>query len=267
MSNVALGKSVEEPINNAVAATDGVVTGYTGMRGFAEFPWPGTLTVDLGQTHALSSIRFLLWDGLGKGGQRDNRIYYYRLLVSADRHDWIVIHDTLNEGGNGWQEFMFTSPLQARYIRLYGMWNSVNECFHVVEIEAHDGTPPKLNAEVMLKRTVAQSDCGIEMGAALPMQASMERIIAGIERLIEQNQILNPTPFRELTSQLKLQVRDVAALEKSMDSIRREIVSPVQRELALSTKLGRFSVYGFWMGLVGGLLAIISIVLTLMAKR
>ena len=58
MSNVALGKSVEEPINNAIAATDGVVTGYTGMRGFTEFPWPGTLTVDLGQTHAARRFAF-----------------------------------------------------------------------------------------------------------------------------------------------------------------------------------------------------------------
>jgi hypothetical protein len=48
-----------------------------------------------------------------------------------------------------------------------------------------------------------------------------------------------------------------------MDSIRREIISPVRQELERSAKLGRFSVWGFWVGLIGGVLAIFSIALAL----
>ncbi|HEU0143750.1 MAG TPA: hypothetical protein VFQ47_03095, partial [Nitrososphaera sp.] len=64
-------------------------------------------------------------------------------------------------------------------------------------------------------------------------------------------------------SQLRVQVRDVSALERGMDSIRREIISPVRQELEHSAKIGQFSVWGFWVGLIGGVLAIISIVLGL----
>ena len=48
-----------------------------------------------------------------------------------------------------------------------------------------------------------------------------------------------------------------------MDSIRREIINPVHQELEHSAKLGRFSVWVFWIGLIGGVLAIISIALAL----
>lgn len=87
MANVALGKSIkEEQVENAVAATDGQITGYTGNTGFAYFRWPGTLTVDLDNIYRLSCIRMLLWDGLGQGGgPRDPRNTYTACL-----HRWII---------------------------------------------------------------------------------------------------------------------------------------------------------------------------------
>jgi hypothetical protein len=262
MPNVALGKPIEEPITNADSATDGNVTTYTGMTGFAEFTWQYTLTVDLKEEFDLACIRLLLWDGLGQGSrQRDSRTYNYRLLTSLDHHSWRVIFDSLHSGGNGWQVFKFQSPLRSRYIRVHGLWNSANAYFQVVQLEAHDSDPPDLVAETMLQRLLIPDDLDEEIGDGLPLQTRVSGIINGIERLVEQNEFLNPTPFRELISQLRIQVSDVAALERGMDSIRREIITPVKHELQISSKLGRFSVWGFWVGIIGGILAIVSIVL------
>ena len=264
MPNVALKKPVEEPIINSASATDGEVTEYTAFAGFAESAWPCLLTVDLGESYDLSCIRLLLWDGLGKEGKaRANRIYKYRLLTSTDHQTWKVIFDSSNDGSNGWQVFNFSQPLNARYIRIHGLWNSANANFQVVQIEAHDTAPSELDAEIILQRTIQTDSLEEEIGDGLPLQARVGGIINGIERLIEDNELLNPKPFRELISQLRVQVRDVGALERGMDSIRREIISPVRQELEHSAKLGRFSVWGFWVGLIGGVLAIISIVLAL----
>lgn len=264
MSNVALGKPIEEPIKNASAATDGKVAGYSSAGGFAEFVWPYVMTIDLGALHSLFSIRLLLWDGLGEvNRQRDNRIYRYRLLTSPDHQVWRVVYDSSNEGGNGWQEFRFPNPLEARYIRVHGLSNSANDKFQIVQVEAHDSQPPDLDAEIVLARTVVTESLENEVGDGLPLQAKVLTIINGIEGLIENNkEFINPQRFRLLVSQLRNQVSDVASLERGMESIRREIITPVRHELERSAKLSRFSVWGFWVGLVGGALAILSLSLS-----
>jgi hypothetical protein len=264
MPNVALGKTIEEPITNPAAATDGDNTGYTDYIGFADATWPCMLTVDLGASYNLVCIRILLWDGLGESGRkRDNRVFKYRLLTSIDHQVWKVIFDSSHDGSNGWQVFTFSDALNTRYIRIHGLSNSANEHFQVVQVEAHDNIPPDLDAEIVLQRTIQTKAVEEEVGDGLPLQARIGGIINGIERLIEGNELLNPKPFKELISQLRVQVRDVTALERGMDSIRREIISPVREELEHSAKLGKFSVWGFWVGLIGGVLAIVSIALAL----
>src|SRR6185436_17385990 len=103
----------------------------------------------------LSCIRLLLWDGLGEDNnkQRSSRTYKYRLLTSADHQIWKVIYDSSSEGGNGWQEFRFSKPLAARYVRIHGLSNSANASFQVVQVEAYDDQPPDLGAEIVLART------------------------------------------------------------------------------------------------------------------
>lgn len=263
MSNVALGKEIEEPITNPAAATDGKTSEYSAHEGFAEFSWPYMLTVDLESAHQLSCIRLLLWDGLGQGNkQRDSRIYKYRLLTSVDRLTWRVVYDSSNDGGNGWQVFSFPEALEARYVRVHGVWNSANDKFQIVQVEAHDDPPSALDAEIVLQRTILSESIEVEIGDGMHLQARVGRIINRIERLVEENDLLKPEPFRQLISELRNQVSDVASLERGMDSIRREIITPVHHELQQSAKLGRFSVWGFWVGAVGGLLAIFSLSLS-----
>jgi len=100
-----------------------------------------------------------------------------------------------------------------------------------------------------------------------PVELSLEdkvgEIISRLEQLIEEHEIINPEPFRKIIEALSIQVSDVVAVENSMNSIRREITEPVKIEIEKSAKLGKFSLWGFLVGIVGGLLAIISIALSL----
>lgn len=267
MTNVAMGKPIEEQhVKNSNVITNGIVTGYTDSQGFGYFNWPGFLTLDLGERYTLYCIRILLWDGLGEGpGQRNNRIYKYRLLTSVDRQNWKVVFDTANDGFNGWQVFNFPGGIDVRYLRIHGLLNTANLEFHIVEIEAHDTEPPNLDAEYVLQRSIRLETSDEEIGDGLPLTSRVGGIINNIEQLVEASEYLNPKPFKELISQLRVQVNDVSALERSMDSIRREIIDPVHIELEKSSKLGKFSVWGFWVGIIGGILAIISLILTLMS--
>lgn len=259
--NVALAMKVEEPIKNAEAATDGQIVGYTGLEGFAELTWPSTMTVALEKTHRLHTIRLLLWDGLGRGrAQRDSRTYKYRLLTSTDHTIWQVIFDSSEYGSNGWHVFEFTEPLDVRYIRIHALWNSANPWFQVVEIEAHDSLPDPLTADVTLKRRIAPASNTAEIGDGFPLRTRLDGIVGGLEQLVKGNPYLNPEPFRGLIGQLRQQVRDVSVLEHGMDSIRNEIIQPVRRELEKSAKVGRISV---WLGIVGGVLAIISLTVSI----
>lgn len=264
MTNLAYKKRIQEEETDTPAATDGNITNYTGSSGFTGFSWPGTLTVDLQETYILKVIRFLLWDNLGTGGtQRAGRIYKYRLLTSLDHKTWNVIFDTGSQGYDGWQVFELPQPIEARYIRIHGMWNSANEAFHVVQIEAHDTDPPPLQAEIRLQKTVLLDTTGTEVRDGLPLESRVRGIITGIEKEVLKSDLLNPKPFKELITQLRLQVSDIGAIERSMEAVRREIIRPVRGELERLSQAGRFSKWSFWVGIAGGIVAIISIILVI----
>ncbi len=261
--NVALNKKIEEEqVGDSSQATDGKITGYTGRDGFAHFNFPGTLTVDLEKDYDISCIRFLLYDGLGQpNSPRDNRIYKYRLLTSLDHQNWTVIFDNSDYGCNGWQVFNFKDKIKCRYLRIHGLFNSVNQWVHVVEIEAHDNEPPTLSSEIVLQRTITLNELSYEEGEGLPLETKVKSIINQLEGLVrDQGDLLNPEPFNKLTSQLRLQVRDVGAIERSMDSIRREIIDPVKIELKKSKIISWWSLS---ITIIFGLVGIISLILSI----
>jgi hypothetical protein len=258
MANVALNKKIEEKMTRPECAVDGEVDRYTANSGFAQFRWPGNITVDLEELVEVSCIRILLWDGLGTGeGQADSRIYKYRLLISEDHMIWDVIYDSADKGYNGWQVFSLKENKKIRYVRLHGTYNSANWGIQVVQIEAHDSKPKELNRAPTFTKEINLESIDKEIGDGLPLSSNVQNIINNLENLIGSYDILNPEPFKNLILQLRKQVQDVGAIESSMASIRREITEPVKKELTKASRLGRYS---FLVGIIGGLLAIFSIV-------
>lgn len=258
MPNVALGKPVLEPVNKPESVTDGNVIDYTAKAGFTWFDWPGYLTIDMEQAVKLSTIRLLLWDGLGTGSSsRDPRGYRYRLLTSLDSQTWNVLFDSGRETYNGWQVFHLKESILVQYVRIHGLWNSVNPGFHLVQVEAFDEMPPPLNAEVILDREIGPEVIYKEEGNALPLGHSVDAIIRSLENLIgAYSQVVNPKPFHDLITQLRLQVSDIAALERRMGAVRRQLTEPVAAELQRGR---RYSMGGYWFGLIGGLATIFSL--------
>jgi len=263
MTNIALNKKILENWTNAHEATNGNITDYDSYSGFTYNYWPSSITLDLEKIYSLQSIRFLLWDGLGKGNKnRDSRTYEYRLLTSTNQNDWVVHFDTENNGYNGWQEFEFPEKVSARFIRIHALKNSANSEFHIVQIEAHDSEPPALNTEITNQRIISKSSQIKEIGDGSPISSKIKSITHELESLIEKK-IIHPDLLIETISNLQIQVRDVESIEKSLDSVRREIIGPVNKELEKSKKLGKFSVWGFWVGIIGGLVAILSIIISI----
>ena len=127
--NIALasnGASVlgGSPIN------DGVVSGYTGSTGFSWFYWPDSMTIVLPKVYTVDRIKTLLWDG-------DGRYYQYYLEVSEDGEKWIKVVDKTSGQWKSWQLDTF-EPIPAKYIRITGTYNSANEGFYIVELEAYE---------------------------------------------------------------------------------------------------------------------------------
>lgn len=256
MENLALGKPVAEPIVRPELLTDGLVSGYDGMEGFTLFPWPGYATVDLGQPQLIKTIRFLLWDNRGRGiGPADPRGYKYRLLVSSDRQDWTVLFDTGGQAYNGWQVFHLREPTLVQYIRLHGLHNTANSDIHVVELEAYADVPPPVDSATV-ECEVGPETYTTEHGDGLPIEQSISAIVNSFERVLAENNVLNPVPFTALISQLKLRVSDISFLERRMGAVQRQLVDPVAAQLERGK---RYSVGGYWFGALGLVATLVSL--------
>ncbi|XP_025196538.1 BTB/POZ domain-containing protein 9-like isoform X2 [Melanaphis sacchari] len=97
----------------------------------------GCILVQLGQPYMLSSMRMLLWDC-------DDRYYSYYVEVSVNMWDWELIVDKSKELVRSWQLLQFKSR-PVVFIRITGTYNSANEVFHCVHLEAPAQVPIDLN--------------------------------------------------------------------------------------------------------------------------
>lgn len=91
------------------------------------------------------------------------------------------------------------------------------------------------------------------------LQEKVNNLIQQLEKIIEQQNILKPEPLENIIKDLREQVKDVVSIEENMNSVRREIIGPVKKDLDKTARLGIFSIWGFWVGIIGGILGIISL--------
>ena len=132
IGNVALAKNgttVVGPTGHPEALIDGNSTNYDSGTGFAVSNWPCEWTITFAKAYQLQEIRFLLWN-------RDNRYFRYRVAVSADGKRFDMLADRSLGEWRGWQRLQFRSR-SVKAIKLFGLYNSVNELFPVVELEAY----------------------------------------------------------------------------------------------------------------------------------
>lgn len=117
---------------------DGNAAVYDGQNGYAHTNWPTkpppSFILTFKQGVHLNAVRFLLWD-------QDHRFYRYKLEASPAlaRDEWVLLSDRTSETNQcrGWQVVTFKTQLFCR-LRLTGTYNSANEGFHVVELEAYN---------------------------------------------------------------------------------------------------------------------------------
>jgi hypothetical protein len=145
MANIALNKfPIEKDLwSRPELATNGNIIDYDGQNGFAHSRLPSKYTIEFEEEKIVESIRFLLWDGLGKRAEKPNsRKYRFSLSISKDGKNFIQLYSNQNqEGSNGWHTFEFLNVTTAKFIRLDCISNTANSSFHLVEFEVHDSLP------------------------------------------------------------------------------------------------------------------------------
>ena len=103
------------------------------------------MTLDLKGLCTLSSMRLLLWD-------LDSRYYQYKIEASGNNTTWVTIVDRTTGMWQSWQDIALSTTVTARYLRLTGTYNNMNNEFHVVEWEVY-GPPPPPPAPAILTST------------------------------------------------------------------------------------------------------------------
>ncbi|CAG9539867.1 unnamed protein product [Cercopithifilaria johnstoni] len=88
---------------------------------------PGII-IQLGRPFIINHIRLLLWD-------RDQRSYNYYVEISMDQEVWLRVIDHSQYLCRSRQMLYFT-PRVVNFIRIVGTYNTVNNSFHLVSVEA-----------------------------------------------------------------------------------------------------------------------------------
>uniref|UniRef100_A0A915PWL1 BTB/POZ domain-containing protein 9 n=1 Tax=Setaria digitata TaxID=48799 RepID=A0A915PWL1_9BILA len=131
--------NVMSPAFNAIVLTgegstallSGETNRYDMERGFTTHAIgdknPG-IVVQLGRPFIINHIRLLLWD-------RDQRSYNYYVEISMDQEVWVRVIDHTQYLCRS-RQMLYFSPRVVNFIRIVGTYNTVNNSFHLVSIEA-----------------------------------------------------------------------------------------------------------------------------------
>jgi hypothetical protein len=111
------------------------LTQYDGRTGFALSNWPCEWTITFTKPYQLTHLRFLLW-------AHDERAYRYMITASPDGEEYHTLTDRSKLGSQGWQRITFPAQ-KVKSIKVFGLHNSLNEGFHLVEFEAYSLAPKR----------------------------------------------------------------------------------------------------------------------------
>ena len=95
---------------------------------------PGTITLDLAATAAVSRVRLLNWDF-------SLRTHRYTIETSADGAVWTMLADASSGEHSGWEDWA-ADGRTMRYLRLTGLSNSANSVVCIAEWEVYGTRVP-----------------------------------------------------------------------------------------------------------------------------
>ena len=90
---------------------------------------PGTLTLDLKSAKTISRIRALNYDWI-------KQVQQYQVRGSLDGTNWTVLVDASAGDHLGWEDWPL-ALVSVRYVRLTGVWNSIDQFVKVSELEVY----------------------------------------------------------------------------------------------------------------------------------
>lgn len=130
--NIATSRHLAKVIEGEMpeCLLDGDTTAFDLDRGFTRhliLEGDKGICISLGKPSIINTIKLLLWN-------KDARSYSYYIDVSMDNEDWIRMIDYSKYFCRSWQTLHF-KPRVVRYIRVYGVHNTVNKVFHLVHFE------------------------------------------------------------------------------------------------------------------------------------
>jgi len=100
---------------------------------YASCNWPCNMTITFNESAYINKIYTHLWDG-------DARYYNYSLWLSSDGNNWTKVVD--NKHAHGSQNDTFNATL-TKYLKIEGLYNTVNNGFHVIEVDAFEAKQEK----------------------------------------------------------------------------------------------------------------------------
>jgi len=101
----------------------------------------------------------------------------------------------------------------------------------------------------------------------LDITQEFERLSDELERIGREHTILNSERLKLLVQNLRSYALDIGKIERSMDAVKRHITEPVEKKLQRaseeSRRIGRYTVFSLLVGIIGGALAIVTLLLEL----
>jgi hypothetical protein len=102
------------------------------------------------------------------------------------------------------------------------------------------------------------------------MAGQFTEILDQIDRLLadlKQHFGIVIEPLAIAVRDLRRHTESIEKIEANTAAIREEVINPIKAELEENKKAGRFSIFGFWVGAVGLMASVISLVIVLLRHR
>lgn len=96
------------------------------------------------------------------------------------------------------------------------------------------------------------------------MSKSYTQIIEDLEKAIRdiEAQGISIQPLNKALENLKTHSDNIEAIEKNIDAVKSEVINPIKNELEENKRAGKFSVWGFYIGIFGLVVTAVSLLYT-----